>query len=183
MRAARFSGTGPARFSGTHTGRLQIPIRLLGTEIDEHQLRRARIACYSSGCLRELPLEWRDYAFEPRGGEFCVKSEFRENMEFRRQDVRREMPEERFHLILCRYLAFTYFAKEVQQRLAAQLYERLAPGGFVVLGKHESWPAEAPLVTETQRGLRIYCEATRTRTPSGQGGSTKTLADTPFATR
>jgi hypothetical protein len=27
---------------------------------------------------------------------------------------------------------------------------------MVVLGKHESWPTEAPRITEMKQGLRIY---------------------------
>jgi chemotaxis protein methyltransferase CheR len=63
--------------------RLQIPIRLLGTDVDEHQLRRAGDACYSLGSLKDLPTEWRDYAFEARGSKFCLRPEFREHVEFR----------------------------------------------------------------------------------------------------
>jgi chemotaxis protein methyltransferase CheR len=136
--------------------RLQIPIRLLGTDVDEHQLRRAGDACYSLGSLKDLPTEWRDRAFEARGSKFCLLPEFREHVEFRKQDIRHEMPHGPFHLILCRYLAFTYFDQDVQRRVATQLYDRVAPGGMVVLGKHESWPTEAPRITEMKQGLRIY---------------------------
>lgn len=135
---------------------LQIPIQLLGTDVDEHQLRRAGDACYSLGSLKDLPAEWLDRAFEARGSKFCLRPEFGEHVEFRKQDIRREMPHGPFHLILCRYLAFTYFDQDVQRRVATQLYDRVATGGMVVLGKHESWPTEAPRITEMKQGLRIY---------------------------
>ena len=136
--------------------RSQIPVRLLGTDIDEHQLRRAADACYSLGSLKELSPDWRDYAFEPRDAKLCLRSRFREHVEFRKQDIRREMPQGPFHLILCRYLAFTYFEENVQRRVATQLCDRVAPRGMVVLGKHESWPTDAPRVAEMKEGLRIY---------------------------
>jgi chemotaxis protein methyltransferase CheR len=77
-------------------------------------------------------------------------------VEFRKQDIRREMPQGPFHLVLCRYLAFTYFEEHVQRTVATQLHGRVAPRGMVVLGKHESWPTDAPRVSELKEGLRIY---------------------------
>jgi chemotaxis methyl-accepting protein methylase len=84
-------------------------------------------------------------------------SRFRKHVEFRKQDIRRATPQGPFHLILCRYLAFTYFDQDVQREVATQLYDRVVPGGMLVLGKHESWPTDAPRVTEMKQGLRAYC--------------------------
>ena len=66
------------------------------------------------------------------------------------------MPSGPFDLILCRYLAFTYFAQDLQREVAANLRKRLVPGGFVVLGKRESWPAEVPGATQIHKSLPIY---------------------------
>lgn len=144
---------------------LRIPIRLLGTDVDAQQLRRAAEACYSVGSLKELPSKWRDHAFEARDAKLCLRSRFREHVEFRNQDIRRAMPQGPFHLILCRYLAFTYFDQGVQRKVATQLYDRVVPGGMLVLGKHESWPTDAPCVAEMKEGLRIYCAEKRRGSP------------------
>ncbi len=110
---------------------------ILATDAEESQLQRARSACYPPGSLRGLPQAWRAAAFEPDG---CLRAEFRAGVTFRRQDLRREMPPGPFELIFCRNLAFTYFAEDLQRRVAEALIARLAPGGLLLLGIHESAP-------------------------------------------
>lgn len=134
----------------------RIPVRILGTDLDEHQIWRARQGCYSAGSLKELPPAWRALAFEARGDELLLRSEFRTNVDIVLQDIRREMPAGPFHLILCRYLAFMYFDAQLQREIAQGLLERTVPEGLLVLGKHESWPADVPGVVEVESGLRIY---------------------------
>jgi hypothetical protein len=57
-------------------------------------------------------------AFEPDG---CLRAEFRAGVTFLLQDFRQEMPTGPFHLIFYRNLAFTYFAADVQRRVAEDL--------------------------------------------------------------
>jgi len=140
----------------------EIPVRILGTDLDDRQLSRAREASYSAGSLKELPRAWRASAFEPRGDELFLKNEFRTSVDMVRQDIRQEMPAGRFHLILCRYMAFMYFDTQLQCEIAERLLERTVPEGLVVLGKHESWPADVHGVVEVESGLRIYRRASFT---------------------
>jgi len=133
-----------------------ISVRIVATDWDPQQLRRAREARYAPGTLKDLPATWRSSAFERQGEELVLREELRESVELLRQDIRTDMPNGPFHLVLCRYLAFTYFDAPLQRRIAQQLLERTVPGGFIVLGKHESWPPEVPGVTELHSGLPIY---------------------------
>jgi chemotaxis protein methyltransferase CheR len=61
-------------------------------------------------------------------------------VELREQDIRSELPEETFHLDLCRNLVFTYFDAPLRSRMVPRLTARLEPGGFLVIGAHESLP-------------------------------------------
>jgi chemotaxis protein methyltransferase CheR len=70
---------------------------------------------------------WRTAAFEPDG---CLRAEFRAGVTFVLQDIREGMPPGPFHLIFCRNLAFTYFAEDVQRRIAEDLHARLLSGAF-----------------------------------------------------
>ncbi len=136
--------------------RARVPVRILGTDLDAGQLERARVACFSAGSLKELPEKWRDVAFEPRDDRFCLRPAFRSHIELQKQDIRQTMPDGPFHLVLCRYLPFMYFAADLQTEIALGIRERVVPEGYVVLGKHESWPADVPGLIEIERGLRIY---------------------------
>ena len=66
--------------------------------------------------------------------------EFKQDIEFIHQDIRRRMPSGPFHLVLCRNLVFTYFDIDLQIEMVQKLYEGLAPGGFLVIGNHEALP-------------------------------------------
>jgi chemotaxis protein methyltransferase CheR len=57
-----------------------------------------------------------DQAFDREGALYCMKPHYREGVEFLHQDLRREAPDRLFDLILCRYVAFTYFAEALQGR-------------------------------------------------------------------
>jgi len=85
-----------------------------------------------------------------------LRDELRDDVELLRQDIRRDMPDGPFHLILCRYLAFTYFDAPLQHGIAERLLTRTMANGFVALGKHELWPMDVPGLVEAQPELRVY---------------------------
>lgn len=120
-------------------------IEILATDAEEHMLERARRACYPGGSLRELPAHLRDAAFAREDHLFCVRDEYRAAVTFRQQDLRAAMPDGPFDVILCRYLAFTYFGEEAQRSTAQRLVDRLHPGGALVIGTHEALPAGLPV--------------------------------------
>ena len=101
---------------------------------------RARAACYPASSLKRLPRAWREAAFERRNDGYCLHAAYRHGVEFLRQDIRNEMPEGPFDLILCRNLVFTYFDEAAQRDALRRLLERLCPGGALVIGSHETLP-------------------------------------------
>jgi len=104
-----------------------VSLEILATDAAPALLERARQACYPPSSLRELPRDWVERAFERNEGRFRL--------------LRSELPEERFHLILCRNLVFTYFDEPLQRRCLARLVTRLEPDGVLLVGAHESLPA------------------------------------------
>jgi chemotaxis protein methyltransferase CheR len=132
---------------------------VIATDPEETMIERAKIACYSSSSLKELPQEWREQAFIRHGPLSCLAPEFRQNVRFLLQDIRQAMPAGPFDLILCRYLIFTYFDEPLQRRLTGALRDRLLPGGHLVLGSHESIPADAVGFARSEPHLPIFrCE-------------------------
>jgi chemotaxis protein methyltransferase CheR len=132
-------------------------LELLATDADEALLARARRGCYPPGTLRELPPEWTAQAFSlTPEGEQCLAPELREDLTFRCQDLRAELPDGLFHLVLCRNVAFTYFAPPLQREVLARLVERLVPGGLLVIGAHESLPESATHLERAAGPLPIF---------------------------
>ena len=129
-------------------------LQIVATDADPASLERARRACYPRASLRELPAGWCERAFVASNEGLCLRAELRAGVELRLADLRREAPAGPFHLILCRNLAFTYFAEAEQRAVAARLAALLVPGGALVIGARERLPDPPPLVRDsTVRGL------------------------------
>ena len=115
---------------------------VIATDVDETVLKRARNGCYSKGSLRELPEALLRQGFEQSGGLFCVRQQHREGVSFVLQDLRSDAPDGRFDLILCRNVAFTYFAPPLQVEALDRILGRLAKPGYLVIGAREKLPRE-----------------------------------------
>lgn len=129
-----------AQISPNHEG---VGLTVIGTDVDEAVLERARIGCYQRGTLREMPGELIASGFDLRGDRLCVKEQHRRGVSFINQDIRSAMPPGPFDILFCRNLVFTYFLKPLQVRVLDEIATRLRRGGFLVIGAHETLPETA----------------------------------------
>jgi chemotaxis methyl-accepting protein methylase len=130
-------------------------VRVLGTDIDDESLRRARAGVYSDASLVDVDAETRDRYFAgPPTGQ--VDLEIASRIEYRRHDLLAEPAPGRFEITLCRNVLI-YFSRAAQEAVLELLVRSLVPGGALVLGKVESvtGPAREMLAPEDAR-LRIY---------------------------
>jgi len=134
----------------------ELQFNILGTEIDSHLLERSQQACYLSGTIKNMPKALSSKAFSIDNDHYCLKPEYQAMVEFRQQDIRTTLPDEMFDLILCRNLVFTYFDEPLQQTILNRMLTRLRPGGWLVLGVHESLPAGAGGLTVVSERLGLY---------------------------
>ncbi|MCK6452602.1 MAG: chemotaxis protein CheR [Alphaproteobacteria bacterium] len=134
-----------------------VALTVVATDVDAPVLARAEAGCFEAASLRELPASFVAAAFERTEAGFRVRERHREGMVFLRQDVREETPEGPFDLVLCRYLAFTYFAPAQQRAALALLVDRLAPGGWLVIGTHERLPPDGgPRLVQLEGAPQIF---------------------------
>lgn len=138
-----------------------IELRVLATDVEPTMLERARNGCYGPGSLGDVPKDWLPLAFERKGGLACVREPFRRNIEFKLQDIRMEMPDGLFDLILCRNLVFTYFEPAAQEALATRIVERLRPGGVLAIGIHEKPPAALADLHPLPAAPALYAKSER----------------------
>src|SRR5512143_606190 len=136
-----------------------LPLRIIATDVDHAVLERARMGWYRSSSLRDLPQELIGAAFNCSEKLCSIRETFRENIEFFEQDIRKEMPDGSFHLILCRNLVFTYFIETLQREILDRIVEKLVPGGILVIGTHESIPHEVTAVIPYENSRCIYRKA------------------------
>ena len=133
-----------------------VELQLVATDADPGQLERARAACYGRGSLRELPAAWIGQAFDESHGCYYLRPELRGGVEFRQQDMRHEMPDGPFDLVLCRNLVFTYFDERLQREIAHAIHKLLVPGGVLVLGKREVLPEHPGGFRRIEPSLPLY---------------------------
>jgi chemotaxis protein methyltransferase CheR len=117
-----------------------VQLVILATDIDDQAIVRAQRGCYPPSSLKDLPESWRMQGFEHTAEGSSIKTEFREPVTFLEQDIRHTMPRESFHLILCRYLVFTYFDTILQHHTLRQLVDRIRVGDALVIGNGETLP-------------------------------------------
>lgn len=122
------------------TSREGLALEIIATDTDSHLLERARRARYPPGAVRELPTDGRRLAFEESDGELELRPVFRSGIDFRLEDLRRTAPAGPFDLVLCRNLAFTYYAPDLQGEVLRRIATVLRPGGVLVVGCHEAPP-------------------------------------------
>jgi chemotaxis protein methyltransferase CheR len=141
-----------------------VSLSIIATDADKTMLTRAREGCFEATSLHELPPHLIEQSFDQVGSLFCVKPRHREAIEFQYQDLRAKTPASVFDLILCRYVAFTYFALPLQKQVLARIVDRLSPNGYLVIGTHEVLPdggtalfplAGAPQIFEKRAALQL----------------------------
>jgi chemotaxis protein methyltransferase CheR len=133
-----------------------VSLSIVATDIDKTMLVRAHEGCFEPTSLHELPPSLVARAFDQDGARYCVKPQHRENIRFLDQDLRTEMPAGGFDLILCRYVAFTYFAVALQRTVLTRMLERLRPQGYLVIGTHEQLPGDIPELVTVPGSSQIF---------------------------
>ena len=119
-----------------------VPLSIIATDTDRAMLKRAGKACFTAGSLRELPTPLLNQALDREDSLYCLKRQYREGFAFLHQDLRVGAPPGPFDLILCRYVAFTYFSLPLQEQVLLRIRDRLIPGGYLVIGGDERLPRD-----------------------------------------
>ena len=116
-------------------------IEIVGSDIDTGVLEKARTGVFGKRALMRLSTDLVERYFTPEGPEtWKILDDLRESVRFSRVNIVEpgEMQANgRFDVIFCRNVLI-YF-DDVSRRIAAEnLYENLAPGGYICLGHTES---------------------------------------------
>jgi len=109
---------------------------ILGTDIDQAALKRARRACYSDSESQSVPECYRKRFLETTGAGWSVRADMRSLVHFRHQNLLGDVPNGQFDLILCRNVSI-YFTEAAKERLTAALARALVPGGVLFVGTSE----------------------------------------------
>jgi chemotaxis protein methyltransferase CheR len=123
-------------------------VDIVGSDIDTQALDAARTGIFGKRALMHLPPQVIERYLEPLDGErWRVLQDLRDSVSFSAVNLV-EMAETRAHgrfdVIFCRNVLI-YFDDTSRRVAAENLYENLAPGGFICLGHSESMSRISPL--------------------------------------
>jgi chemotaxis methyl-accepting protein methylase len=112
-------------------------IDILATDIDEKVLTRAHVGCYDQRTLREVPTEILARFFNQSGRQSCVDESIRNVVRFKRHNLTEDASPAGMDLVLCRYLAFTYYRGQRRRQAAERLWAAMKPGAALMIGRKE----------------------------------------------
>ncbi len=133
-----------------------VGLQLVATDADPGQLERARAARYGRGSLSELPSAWIEQAFDESDACDCLRPELRAGIDFCQQDIREEMPDGLFDLVLCRNLVFTYLDERLQREIGHAIHKRRVPGGVLGIGRRDVLPEHTAGFHRIELRLPLY---------------------------
>ena len=116
----------------------RLQLQLVATEQHSDLISRAERGQYPKSSLKDLPKTFQEKAFIQSESKYILKNYFKTDVRFFKQDIRQQLPNGSFDLILCRNLVFTYFQQDLQLKLLEKFIKKLRPNGFLVLGANES---------------------------------------------
>ncbi|MCF8031387.1 MAG: PAS domain-containing protein [Desulfohalobiaceae bacterium] len=132
-----------------------IGVQLFGTDIDGQAIEKAREGVYPASIMADVSRERLARFFHKEGETYRVRKEIRECAVFSVQDVLRDPPFSRLHLLFCRNLLI-YLDSSAQKRLLPLFHHTLLPDGVLMLGSSESIGGFTNLFKTLNSTWKIY---------------------------
>jgi chemotaxis protein methyltransferase CheR len=121
---------------------------IIGTDIDQRMVERARAGVFSLGDARDMPPAERARWFAERDGMLHAAPALRQLCRFDAGDLlAMRAPRQVYDLVLCRNTVI-YFTPAVRDALHARLATALVPGGYLMVGSTERITEPAALGLE-----------------------------------
>lgn len=119
-------------------------LEILATDADDVCLERARKGIYQKSSLREVTPAILSTCFQPsiRRNEFAVNQAFKKGITWEHHDFFSALPGTGFHAVFLRNSLLTYHSPGVQSMVLDRILQSLLPGGFLVIGCHETLPPQ-----------------------------------------
>jgi chemotaxis protein methyltransferase CheR len=114
-----------------------VPVRILGTDIDQRMVARAKTGEFSGEDARSAPAAAMQRWFEKTATGWQAKPALRSLTHFEVGDLLKlQPPASSYELIMCRNTVI-YFADQIRDELHSRLAHALRPGGVLVIGGTE----------------------------------------------
>lgn len=115
---------------------------IVGTDLSERALERARQAVYGDWSLRRCGDDERRAWFRPHGRRFHLRAEYRDAVRWDARGLLDGPPAGGFDVVLCRNVLI-YLSPSAVREAAEVFHAALAPGGWLLMGASDP-PLEHP---------------------------------------
>ncbi len=132
-----------------------IHLQLFGTDIDGYAIDKARQGLFPASIADNIDDDRLNRFFIKEGGSFRIRKEIRDCVVFSVQDLIKDPPFSRLHLLCCRNLLI-YLNSEAQKKLLPLFHYTLAPSGILMLGASESIGGFSNLFAVLDKKWKIY---------------------------
>ena len=119
-------------------------LEILATDANDICLERAQKGIYPKSSLRELEPVMLSTCFHPsvQKNEFAINQTFKKGITWKHHDFFGDVPDSGFHAVFLRNNLLTYHSPRVQSIVLERILPSLLPGGFLVIGSHETLPPQ-----------------------------------------
>jgi len=141
---------------------------ILGTDISSKVLAKAMEGKYGPlEVARGLTFEMRKKYFLQDGEYYIVNNQLRNIVEFKAFNIQDPFTQiGSFDVIFCRNILI-YFTDDAKRKILAQLYQTLAPGGYLLLGSAENmYNLNDEFTTERYGATTVYRKAANANAPA-----------------
>ena len=116
---------------------IRIRNKILGTDIDDGILEKARIGAYKDHEVNNLDKKDLETYFTFKEGLYHIDERIKDMVQFKKHDLIVDDYEKGFHVIVCRNVTI-YFKNEVKDEIYRKMNQSLVPGGILFIGATES---------------------------------------------
>ncbi len=140
-------------------------VQVFATDIDAQAIAQARAGVYPASIAADVSADRLTHFFtqEPDNGAYRIRKAIRDLLVFSEQDVIRDPPFSRMHLISCRNLLI-YLNTALQKKIIPLFHYALNPNGVLFLGSSETVGDFGSLFATMDRKHKLYL---RIADPSG----------------
>ncbi|HUS05077.1 MAG TPA: CheR family methyltransferase, partial [Bryobacteraceae bacterium] len=142
-----------------------VSAQIFGTDISDMALDTARSGIYSEAIVQNVSGERLRRFFTKLNPGYRINKRIREMCIFAKQNVAKDPPFSRLHLISCRNVLI-YLDSFLQKRIIPSFHYALQPSGFLLLGASESIGVYAELFSQVDKKHKIYLQKPHSSRPS-----------------
>lgn len=118
------------------------PFNVLGVDISQQVIEKAREGTYRENAFRQTTPAMLDKYFSPVGGRYQLSENIRDAVEFKQVNLMEAgeidgIP--KVDIVFCRNVMI-YFSQNSRRHLLNTFYDKLNPGGYLLLGHSETLP-------------------------------------------